>query len=116
MATEEELKQIEDIGLRFQFLKDDFNNSESVTSLQKMINEFAYGEDKIAVDGVFGNDTKMGMDFLLSQMKYWPSIDNPEGHSSIDVNPLNVSKSYHAGEPEPFRFKERLDEEGQYIE
>jgi hypothetical protein len=114
--TTEELDKIEDLEIRINFLKDDFNNPESVTTLQKMINEYAYGEDKLAVDGVFGIDTKKGLDFILSQAKYWPSHGNPKGHSVIDVNPFNVSKSYHAGEPEPFRFRERLDEEGQYIE
>ena len=113
----EDLEKIELLKFRMNNLLENFNDRDSIAVLQEHLNEFVYGYPKLEIDGMWGNETQEGINTYHTQRRYWPSSENPQGHTAIHVNPLEMSAAYQSGLKIPmFKMKERLDEEGNYIE
>ena len=84
--TEEEMQEIDKLIMLEETFRENIMDTESVKKSQQFYNQYVWGYDKIAVDGIWGSDTQDSYNEWKSNRKYI------YGSDSFDFNPLDISK------------------------
>ena len=86
--TEEEMQEIDKLIMLEETFRENIMDPESVKKSQQFYNQYVWGYDKIAVDGVWGTETEKSFKEWETTSKYFMGSD------TFDINPLDISKSY----------------------
>ena len=85
-------KGVEDIRFDIENLlsADNLMEPDSVKVLQKLLNRYVLGSPALKEDGQLGPRTDKAIRQYRSESRYWG------GHSSVKIDPRDVSKTYDA--------------------